>query len=88
MSEKKEPFKIIDPCRYCSVPGCNQPADRHHTKTRAVLSKVDWKKDEYQVDLCRRHHTEVHTIGPTSFCSKYNMPELLEQYKRDNWRLR
>ena len=76
-----EPFHVEDPYRFCTVPGCNQPADRHHIKPRSVLSKKLWKDPKYIVNLCRRHHREVEQVGPIVFCKKYDYPALLERYK-------
>ena len=69
------------------VPRCNRFADIHHIKTRSTLSKKLWKEKEFQEDLCRYHHVEVHTIGATLFCHKYGMRELYERYRSLNWRL-
>lgn len=55
---------------------CGRMADLHH------LDAVGAGRDRDEIihegleviTLCREHHTEIHTIGKTTFCEKYHIP--------------
>ncbi len=50
----------------CLVCGCE--SEKHHIKTRGAGGD----DSEYNLmDLCRIHHTEVHSLGLTTFANKY-----------------
>ena len=59
--------------RRCSV--CGRPGEIHHEDTvgmgndRRTIDDSENKK----ICLCRIHHTEAHTIGKSSFRSKYKV---------------
>lgn len=59
--------------RRCAV--CNAPADIHHVdavgmgRNRDHISHVGLKA----VALCRKHHTEAHTIGEETFFERYHI---------------
>jgi hypothetical protein len=61
----------------CKVPNCNNfTIDRHHIKTRkAGGADDDWNL----IELCRKHHTEIHRIGSATFIEKYSMQSIFEQ---------
>ena len=80
-------MEINDPYKFCTVKGCNRPADGHHIKPRSVLPKKEWTNPKYLVNLCRVHHTEIHQIGPVAFCKKHDYPELLKRYQELNFRV-
>lgn len=69
---------MLDREEYCVVRDCNNAADEAHIRTRAVLSKTQWKAPAMIFYLCRRHHTEQHTIGIESFCKKYDLMHYLD----------
>lgn len=64
---------------YCCAGDCNEAADLAHIRTRAVLWNNQKTAPEMIFYLCRRHHTEQHTIGIESFCKKYNLMHLLNK---------
>lgn len=49
---------------------CGSPAEVHHIITRGS-GGTDHKDN--LLNLCRKHHTEIHTIGRESFSSKYEV---------------
>lgn len=60
--------------RLCII--CGQPADIHHVDTIGMgrdRRKVD-DSDYQKWPLCRKHHTEAHTIGVETFAAKYHLP--------------
>ena len=58
---------------------CNKPAELAHYDTigmgnnRNTLDDSDHRK----YPLCRKHHTEEHTIGRDSFCKKYHVVPII-----------
>ena len=89
--ELKKPSRMRDP-RYlewvreqrCLVTLCfdgTPPNDPHHVRTWGGFGG-----DDQVVPLCRKHHTCVHAIGPTSF-ERGNHLDLADEAKalRDRW---
>ena len=73
--------KLLDkikklPCLICGFLGC----DPHHIKT--VGSGGDDSLTNV-IPLCRKHHTEIHSIGLNRFSEKYN--NLSIWLSRNNW---
>lgn len=65
--------------RSCEVCG-DVGADRHHIRTR----KSGGSDDEFNlINLCRKHHSELHYIGTTTFCEKY--PRAMEVVLSKGW---
>jgi hypothetical protein len=56
--------------------GCYGPLDNHHITTRGAGGSDD---PENIVRLCRKHHSECHSIGRESFFKKYDLMPLLER---------
>ena len=57
----------------CAV--CGRDGEVHHVDTIGMGNdrrKVDDSKYR-KICLCRKHHTEIHTIGTTSFQEKYHV---------------
>jgi hypothetical protein len=55
---------------YCTVCGSSQNLDAHHVKSQKA--RPDLINAESNVlTLCRKHHSEIHTIGLNSFIAKY-----------------
>lgn len=57
--------------RVCAMPClvCGQlPSDPHHVRT--VGAGGTWRD---LVPLCRRHHTECHTVGVQTFTDRYDV---------------
>lgn len=55
----------------CLVCGATNP-DRHHVKSRGAFGDDSQSNIAH---LCRRHHTEIHQIGLSTFAKKYKQFE-------------
>lgn len=62
------PEKIVERLK-CYI--CLRPAENHHIRTRKS-GGGDEKSN--LIPLCRKHHTEIHTIGVKSMTKKYKLP--------------
>ena len=62
---------------YCIIGDCNRPGERSHLIARANLPKELWDDERFYIWLCRRHHSEQHSIGIESFCARYSISSLL-----------
>ena len=69
-----KPVRLIDEdflafvrSKTCSACGATAP-DPHHLRTRGAGGS-----DRTCVPLCREHHSEWHTIGPSAFEEKYRV---------------
>lgn len=62
-------------CRVCGA----QSIDRHH-----IISKGAGGSDNVVniIHLCRKHHSECHSIGRETFFSKYRITRILEIAKK------
>ena len=69
----------IDKENYCEVGDCNESADTAHIRTRATLAKSKQNDSNQIYYLCRKHHTEQHSIGIESFCKKYGFTDRLNE---------
>ena len=55
---------------------CSENAEIHHIYTRG--SHPEYKDSKWNhMLLCRKHHTEIHRIGRTSFVKKYQLQDEL-----------
>lgn len=66
----------------CCIKPCNNYiVDPHHVKTRGAGGK----DEENLIPLCRKHHTELHTIGRMSFQIKYDLDyeKLIQHYCKE-----
>lgn len=52
---------------FCLICG-DSKTDKHHVKTRGSGGSDDHRNT---IHLCRRHHSEVHSIGIVTFFYKY-----------------
>lgn len=52
----------------CVVPWCNQKTEPHHLTSRGA-----WGSDMTCIPMCRFHHTEIETTGPTAFEMRHNV---------------
>lgn len=62
----------------CCICGYHS-AEAHHIRTRGAGGKDN--ADNYLI-LCRKHHTEIHTIGRDTFGKKYNLTTIIEKAKQ------
>ena len=53
---------------HCSVSWCGVKSEPHH-----LVSRGAWGSDYTCVPLCRRHHSEVESIGPSEFEARWNL---------------
>jgi hypothetical protein len=67
---------------------CGEKADLHHWGSPGEYAHDDGMKTPF-MPICRKHHTEVHAIGPDSFNEKYLLkggiwlgPEEVEELKK------
>lgn len=67
----------LDREEYCIVGECNNYGDKAHLVTRATLPKHLWDSPDYYIRLCRKHHSEQHTLGVDTFCTKYDLMSYL-----------
>lgn len=75
--------------RKCAV--CNDPADIHHVdavgmgRNRENISHLGLKA----IALCRKHHTEAHTVGEETFFERYHIYGIkLDEYLCEKLNLR
>ena len=59
----------------CLVPGCNEPADPHHSKAIGMGNDRQQPSPRHYtvVKLCRDHHSECEQIGLEKFEAKYDV---------------
>ena len=62
---------------YCVVGNCNEEGEKAHLITRANLPLSEWNNPKYYIILCRKHHSEQHSLGVESFCDKYALQKAL-----------
>lgn len=79
---------MLDVPQYCVIDGCDGYGERAHIITRATLPKHLWDSPYYYIHLCRKHHSESHNTGISTFCAKYGLEaelhEAREIYARYN----
>lgn len=65
----------------CAVSSCGEArTDRCHIKTKG--SGGSWDERNI-INMCRRHHSEQHSIGWYAFCSKY--PNIKRELDNRGW---
>lgn len=76
---REEEYYMYECCRHRVCCVCGQVgADIHHVDGSTIgmggnRNNVDHSR-RHVMALCRKHHSEWHTIGPTTFSNKYHVP--------------
>lgn len=73
---RDEEHFIYQCCRHRECLICSEHADIHHIDSVGIggnRKHVDHTK-RHVMPLCRIHHQEYHTLGPTAFSRKYHVP--------------
>jgi len=63
-------------CRHRKCTICGRHADIHHVDVIGLAGNrrhIDHTK-RHVMALCRKHHSEIEQVGPTSFSQKYHVP--------------
>jgi len=63
----------MDTPEFCEVNDCYDYGEKAHLVTRATVDKKHWGHPTLYVHLCRKHHTEQHSIGIETFLVRYGM---------------
>jgi len=58
---------------------CGESADKHHAD-RVGMGRDRKEEEPGKVPLCRKHHTELHTIGDISFMGLYHLGREYNKY--------
>jgi hypothetical protein len=78
---------MLDIPELCTIPDCNDYAERMHLVSRAVLPKEYEWDSRFYIYACRRHHSEAHNKGIDTFCSKYGIENKLMSARNEQSKL-
>ena len=60
---------------------CHSEGEIHHVMSRGAFGKAALIEPN-ELPLCRKHHSEVHTIGRRTFADKYGLEVIFSQAQR------
>ena len=75
---REQEYYLFQCCRHRICTVCGKRADIHHVVGSTIgaggnRTKVD-HTERFVMALCRKHHSEIETIGQVAFSAKYHVP--------------
>lgn len=75
---REQEYYLFQCCRHRICTVCGKHADIHHVVGSTIgaggnRTKVD-HTERFVMALCRKHHSEIETIGQVEFSAKYHVP--------------